>query len=211
MTPQRLVRFAVVSGLLAIGTVLLEWPRVALALAHVAAVSWCAAQRRVREVFAALPASQRRIVAGMLGAVLAGHIAQDARATFPFIDWRMYSHTPADPINVLRIEGVGADGSVSRVELLPLFWLHSGRVGLPVLVEARSALDPHRDPSKRRKHRDRFEQLLRFVARRHNETYPSQTIESIRVRIAPQPVVGPRVEDEAAFRTAADLRLENAP
>jgi hypothetical protein len=74
------------------------------------------ARSSVRNHLSALPRPHQAILATIFTALLAGHLARDARATFPFAAWTMYG-TRESPDTLVYYRSEGIDQQQVRITI----------------------------------------------------------------------------------------------
>jgi len=79
------------------------------------------AQPSLREVFRAAPRANRIAAASVLTATLAGQLVADAYATYPFVDWAMYTNPVEDDPSFYLVTLRGPDGQDERAPIESLF------------------------------------------------------------------------------------------
>jgi hypothetical protein len=134
----------------------------------------------VRPHLAALPRPHRAILAIFFALMLAGHFANDTRATFPFSAWSMYGR-PESPATLEYYRSEGIDGGLRRIvineaELFPS--IGGSAIASKVKRLAAQALAPQHLPGHGPPQR-RLTDWLHAVGDAYNQRHPERPVRAV--------------------------------
>jgi hypothetical protein len=138
------------------------------------------AHSSLRGVYRAAPGRYRALSATIVAATLAGHLAGDGEATYPFVDWDMYTEPVQGDATYFQLSMVRAAGLEERVPIEALF--RGATVMLRVRVW-RLAGEIHElpDGAERGAAAERLTAVLSAIAARYNQTHPEDPIQALRL------------------------------
>jgi hypothetical protein len=201
------------AGLLMVGlSVLLrqgDWPTRFMtgveALVYLTVFILILSRDAVRPHVGALPRSHRTVLAFFFALILAGHFANDPRATFPFSAWSMYGRPESpDTLQFYRSEGI--DGSLRRIvineaELFPS--IGGSAIASKVkrlAAQAQATQDPPGEGPQRM-----LTDWLRAVGDAYNQRHPERPVRAVELLRYSMSLRGPH---KSGFAARAVWRVE---
>lgn len=164
------------------------------------------AQPSLREAFRAAPRANRIAAAFVLAATLAGQLAADAYATYPFVDWAMYTNPVEDDPSFYLVTLRGPNAQDERAPIESLFpgAGYGLRIRVHKLATQMEALPPGAD---RDVAADRLMATLDAIGDAHRRALPAAPVETLRLShcLVPMQIDGSAGAPEC--RVVVDIEL----
>ena len=145
------------------------------------------AQRAVRDVLRAAPLGYRVFAVTLAAAMLAGQLTGDGRATYPFVNWAMYSKRIEGDAVYYRLSMIGTGGQEERIPVGRLFPGAGGQLGTHMALLA-NELAPLPEGPARARVRAALEGTLRAIRERYDGLHPDAPIRELRYARCTVPV-----------------------